>query len=62
MLTFTLKQNMEFRFAEEEDGAEYATRLAAGAERYAPAHAVAGEWLLTRCAFATRFLRLLLFL
>jgi secreted Zn-dependent insulinase-like peptidase len=39
---------MEFRFAEEEDGAEYATRLAAGAERYAPEHAVAGEWLLTR--------------
>ncbi len=43
---------MEFRFAEEEDGAEYATRLAAGAERYAPEHAVAGEWLLTRCGRA----------
>jgi nardilysin len=41
-------KNMEFRFAEEEDASEYVTRLAAGAERYAPQHAVAGEWLLTR--------------
>ena len=38
----------EFRFAEEEDGAEYVSRLAASAERYAPEHAVAGEYLLTR--------------
>jgi nardilysin len=41
-------KNMEFRFAEEEDASEYVTRLAAAAERYAPEHAVAGEWLLTR--------------
>ena len=41
-------KQQEFRFAEEEDGAEYVSRLAASAERYAPAHAVAGEYLLTR--------------
>jgi nardilysin len=41
-------KEQEFRFAEEEDGAEYVSRLAASAERYRPEHAVAGEYLLTR--------------
>ena len=38
---------LEWRFAEEEDGAEYCARLAAGAHRYAPHHAAAGEALMT---------------
>ena len=35
---------MEFRFAEEEEAIEYVTRLAANAARFAPQHAVDGEW------------------
>ena len=41
-------KEQEFRFAEEEDGAEYVARIAASAERYRPEHAIAGEYLLTR--------------
>ena len=35
---------LEFRFAEEEEAIDYCTRLAANAARFAPQHAVDGEW------------------
>jgi len=38
---------MEFRFQEEEDSLEYVTRIAANASRFAPEHAVDGEWRMT---------------
>lgn len=36
---------MKFRFHEEEEAVELASRLAGTMHRYAPAHAVAAEWL-----------------
>lgn len=50
---FPRLQEMEFRFAEEEDPSDYCTRLAAKAHHYAPEHG-ARPGLLRRPAWQRR--------